>query len=252
MHKTLKSKRKNRRGYGSTSGESLNLTPPANMSFKSVLTPPIISLVLSNMAMCLASETMFSVFPLFSFTPLNSGGLGLSEAAIGTQMAVRSILQIGIMPLYATLERYFGSTIRLYRACMWLWPISVVCLPLLNSLARTAGSDSWTFNMALWIFFVIWAFSGCSWVGISVMVTDAAPSESALSSINSVSQMAIVLPQAIAPVFVTSLFAFSVNSGVAGGQLVWIILFIFTCGAAVHSMMLHEPTSDWRKAGETL
>ena len=40
--------------------------------------------------------------------------------------------------------------------------------------------------------------------------------------------MAITLPQAIAPAFVTSLFAFSIQSGIAGGNLTWIILFAFS------------------------
>lgn len=40
--------------------------------------------------------------------------------------------------------------------------------------------------------------------------------------------MAIVLPQAIAPAFVTSLFAISVQTGFAGGNLIWIFLFVLS------------------------
>ncbi|KAF8513927.1 MFS general substrate transporter [Hysterangium stoloniferum] len=254
LEETLKPKRENRHGYGSTFGESLNHTSPDNSSFKSVLTPPIISLLLSNIAMCLACEISFSIFPLFSFTPVNSGGLGLSEAAIGIQMSVRAIFHIALMPLYSTLEKLFGSTIRLYRVVMWLFPISIICLPLLNALAMIAGSESWTFNIAIWAFFVIWATCGYVWGRPQIkhiLVTDAAPSASALSTINGLSQMTTVFSQAIAPAFVTSFLAFSIKSGVAGGQLVWIILFILTCCGAVHSMTLHETTSDWRKDNYT-
>ncbi|KAF8530544.1 MFS general substrate transporter [Hysterangium stoloniferum] len=251
LEETLKPKRKNRQGYGSTSSESLDHTLPVNPPLKLVLTPPIISLLFSNLTMCLASEALFSIFPLFSFTPVNSGGLGLSEATIGIQMSIRAIVHIALMPLYSTLRKYFGTTIRLHRVIIWLWPISTICLPLLNALARIAGSESWTFNIAIWAFFVIWGIGGYSWVSISIMVTDAAPSASALSTINGLSQMGIVLSQAIAPAFVTSLFAFSIKSGIAGGQLVWIILFIFTCCGAVHSMTLHESTSDWRQDNST-
>jgi hypothetical protein len=78
--------------------------------------------------------------------------------------------------------------------------------------------------------------------------------------------MAIILPQAIAPAFVTSLFAFSIQSGIAGGNLTWIILFAFStfldlecrycditlmlfkaCAAALHGMTLKEPENAWRK-----
>lgn len=39
-----------------------------------------------------------------------------------------------------------------------------------------------------------------------------------------ISQMAIVLPQAIAPAFVTSTYAFSITSDILGGNLIWVAL----------------------------
>lgn len=37
------------------------------------MTKDIIALLLSNLVMCLSSETLFSVYPLFAFTPIQSG-----------------------------------------------------------------------------------------------------------------------------------------------------------------------------------
>lgn len=76
--------------------------------------------------------------------------------------------------------------------------------------------------------------------------------------------MAIALPQAIAPAFVTSTFAYSIKNKVAGGNFVWFLLLgISACCpsgtyghisnpfaasfAAVHSLTLKEPTHDWRE-----
>ncbi|KAF8507371.1 MFS general substrate transporter [Hysterangium stoloniferum] len=255
LEETLKSKKKTTRGYGSTSSEPPhaallvhdNISTTDKMSLRSVLNPYTISILFGCIGMCLASECLFSIFPLFSFTPITSGGLGLSEGAIGVQMAIRGIFNVGTMPFYSTLRQYFGGTVRFYRVAMCLWPVSILCMPLLNFLARSAGTESWTFNIALGFFFLVWAFGGYSWISIYIMVTDAAPSASALSTLNGISQMAIVLPQAIGPACVTSLFAFSIKSGIAGGNLVWIVMFVLTCSAAIHSMTIREPTSNWRK-----
>ncbi|KAF8590893.1 MFS general substrate transporter [Ramaria rubella] len=221
-----------------------------NSSIRSILTPSIISLMASIIAMSFASEAMFSVFPLFAFTPIASGGLGLNEAAIGTYLAVRAVLHIGMMGFYAPLERRFGSASRMYHFVMWMWPLTVLCAPLLNSMARRGGNSTWTFNLTMIVFFTIWSASSFAWTSISIMVTNAAPSAGDLSTINGLSQMASAISQAIAPALVTSLFAIFIRGDLVGGNILWILLFTFTCVAALHSMTLHEPTFDWRNENE--
>lgn len=128
-----------------------------------------------------ASETIFSVyglfchhvfrdlslreirFPLYTFTPVTSGGLGLSEAAIGIQMALRAFVHIAIMPFYSKLEHRFGGTVRFYRITMWAWPVVVVYMPFLNLLARLYGSYSWPVNVSLVIFYFLWGLCCYAW-----------------------------------------------------------------------------------------
>jgi len=86
---------------------------------------------------------------------------------------------------------------------------------------------------------------------MGMMANDVSPSASALAAINGVIQLSIVLPQAIAPAFATSLFAYSIKNDIAGGNLVWIIFFVLTCTASVHSLFLREPTYDWRTGSDS-
>ena len=133
---------------------------------------------------------------------------------------------------------------------------------------------------------------------MGMMANDACPSASALAAVNGeqnstyvcspifrpdlyflwgvvgVIQVSTVLPQAIAPAFATSLFAYSIKSDLAGGNLVWVIcvaisiyysphplrlspLMSFSCGpsiacsGAIHSLFLNEPTADWRMERDT-
>jgi len=87
----------------------------------------------------------------------------MSEATIGTQMAIRSFLQLGIIPFYSSVAQFYGSTIQLHQHFTWLWALSVLYLPLLNALARINGSDNWIMMAAFFVFSFIWSLSGFTW-----------------------------------------------------------------------------------------
>ena len=120
-------------------------------------------------------------------------------------MAIRAVLHISIAALYAPVERYFGSTVRFYRVIMWGWPLTILCAPLLNMMARRGEEGTWPFNIALFIFYFLWAISGFTYsecmsphqvfhhshfdfsnllAAMSIMVTETAPSPGALATIN--------------------------------------------------------------------
>ncbi|KAB5591431.1 zinc induced facilitator 1 protein [Ceratobasidium theobromae] len=201
VEETLPSKVKARRKskqptYGSTSpttlesaapllndGELETNKPVQKPTWRTVMTPSIVSLVLNNACMCIASEMLFSLYPLFAFTPITSGGLGMSEAEIGTQMSVRAVVHVGIMLFYAPINRKLGTT-RLYQVTMAFWAIVVLGFPFLHWAASRTGIKSVVFNAAQLVFFFTWSICGFAWVCMGSMVTDASPSAEALSLIN--------------------------------------------------------------------
>ncbi|KAF9518497.1 hypothetical protein BS47DRAFT_1388906 [Hydnum rufescens UP504] len=228
-------------------------------SLRSVLTKGVVSLMVSNFIMCFSSELMFSVFTLFAFTPIKSGGLGFSEAQIGARMSLRGVMGVATMLLFTPIHKFIGrsSAVRLHQYAMAIWPLSVLPFPLLNLLARREGGPSgWLFELTFFCFVLLWCFAGFTRTCIFMMTADASPTASGLARINGMIQMSSLLPQAIAPAFGTSLFAFSIKSGIANGYLLYIFFFIFTSVGAVHSLTLTEPTTDWRegtqKASEDL
>jgi len=79
------------------------------------------------------------------------------------------------------------------------------------------------------------------------MINNVASSPQALATLNGISQMGIVLPQAIAPACATALFAVSIRSPVLDGNGIWALLFIFASLAAFHSCTLRETEDDWRE-----
>lgn len=109
-------------------------------------------------------------FPLFLFTPVSSGGMGLDETAIGFQMSGRAFIHIGMLFLYSNFERRFGSTVRFYRVIMSAWPAVVCCMPALNMLARAVGPHSLVTNLAMFAFFILLGFSSFSWSGYKCFI----------------------------------------------------------------------------------
>lgn len=103
-------------------------------------------------------------YPLFAFTPIASGGLGLSAPQIGAHMAIRSALTIVILFFYQPLSKLLGS-LHMYQVSMALWPLNVILLPILNLMARTdaAGVGTWPFNAVLLILFILWGIAGLVW-----------------------------------------------------------------------------------------
>lgn len=175
-------------------------------------------------------------------------------------MAARSFACILMMMcLFAPLQNRIGTR-RTYQVSMLAWPLTILFFPILNLLKRWEASEL-VMNIALCTFFVVWGLAHISWrkpfghfirwniltlINSGFFSVDqrcyavcrctsgneckrkAAPISIFplfTNLLQGISQMAIVLPQAIAPAFVTSLFAWSITSHILGGYLIWIILF---------------------------
>ncbi|KEP50482.1 MFS transporter [Rhizoctonia solani 123E] len=296
IEETLASKRKQRRkinkrvqSYGSTNSsvsststlvapqeqtvyaceptdiECVKKTTKPQSSWRSVLTPAVLSLLVNNALMCFSSEMIFSVFPLFAYTPVSSGnqtsylafqtvliflsgGLGMSEANIGAAMAIRSLVQVVLMLGYSQVIRKMG-TLRVYKLAMAFWVVVILYFPLLNWIARTPslGTESSIFQASLLGFYVMWSIGGFCWTSSASLVNNAAPSAEALSLTTGISQMTLVLPQAVSPALGNSLFAASVHQNLLGGHLIWIVMLAMTIAGWFHSLSLTNPTHDWRE-----
>jgi len=226
-------------------------TKPDTVPLKSVLTRDVVGILISTFGMCFLNEILFSVYPLYGYTPIRSGGLGINEMQIGVQMSTRAVLHIISFTGFEPLRRRLG-TVRMYQCSMSLVPLAAVFFPFINFLARQLGTaDAWPVRVAIFAYFCLWGFCGFAWTCVSIMITDACPSPAAIAAINGLSQMALVFPQAIAPAAGTSFFAYSVKSGIAGGNLIWVVYFLLGCVVAIHSLTLQEPTSDWRLDKDT-
>ena len=105
-------------------------------------------------------------YPLFAFTPIMSGGLGLSEGEIGMQMGVRSAFNMLALIAY-TFVSSKTNPMKVVKYTMALWPFTYSFIPLLNVMARSrpekAGVGSPALHIVLFVFFVFWSFGAVTW-----------------------------------------------------------------------------------------
>lgn len=156
--------------YNGSSGSS---TPaqeqPPNPTVFSLLTWPLASLLLSTVAMVLMTEMFFAVYPLFAFTPIELGGLGLSEAQIGFHMSLRSVLSLLAILAFSRLSNRFGK-LNIYRFSIFAWLPTILLFPLLNRIARAGGEDSILWFVVLFLSWTAWSATGWGWGELFIFV----------------------------------------------------------------------------------
>ncbi|KAF8323817.1 MFS general substrate transporter, partial [Clavulina sp. PMI_390] len=206
----------------------------------------VLALVVSNFCMCLTSELLFNVYPLFAYTDVKHGGLGFNEAQIGLHLSARAMIHLIAIALFNPMYRWIGrdSAVRIYQFAMTLWPFVVCFYPFMNYVARKCvdgGESGLLFYVTAGLWFLLWRCIG-------MLATDVSPSASALAGINGIIQMSLTLPQVITPAFSNSLFAYSIeHEELFGGHLVWVVFFVIACFSTMHAFTLDEPTEDWRE-----
>jgi MFS family permease len=154
---------------GEEAGETSPLLPPADdkvpepsPSVWSVLNLPLVSLFISQVLFCLIVEAFFAVFPLYSFTPVELGGLGLSEAQIGVQMACRAVIFLSLLSLYPRIEARIG-VLRSYQIAFLSWPCTIMIIPFLNVIARRGGEGSFLWYFTLVLTMISWSINSLGW-----------------------------------------------------------------------------------------
>ncbi|KAG8847042.1 hypothetical protein FRB96_001692 [Tulasnella sp. 330] len=225
------------KGYGTTVSATLqtkfvdegNNSPPSAIKLLSIRQVQLVVTV--GFFLSFSSTAWETVFILFAYTPISFGGLERNPAQIGTLLSSTGLLGIFVALVgFPTLQNRFG-TMPLYRACMALWIAVYILFPITSVPARWTLLDKGHDPSAL----------GLVWTGVililgtgrlasmgfpanMIMVKAAAPNKQSLGATFGLSQSVACIARAAGPAFVSSLFAFSVNRQVLGGQLVWLVM----------------------------
>jgi hypothetical protein len=145
-----------------TSRSSAPRKAPPKPTVLSLLHWPLASLLISVFAMVLMTEVFFAIYPLFAFTSVELGGLGLSEAQIGFHMSVRSFLALATMLPFRTFTNRFGK-LNVYRFSIFAWIPTILLFPFLNRIARAGGEEGALWYVILFTMWTFWSTTGWGW-----------------------------------------------------------------------------------------
>ncbi|EGG11782.1 uncharacterized protein MELLADRAFT_90794 [Melampsora larici-populina 98AG31] len=210
-------------------------TPIGPPSLRDLFTPTVLTVLLSFLFLALQNSAYATLVPLFSYTRLEDGGLGLSMNQIGTALSTNGFVavafQMGVFPM---LQRRLG-TLRLFRSVLLFVPLSFILLPVVRWLTLRSievNGPSSGKSVAIWGLICVLAIkslTGMGMVCISLLLNAAAPSKSSFGALNGLGQSCSALARTVGPASAGALFAISINKHYLGGNLIWVVA-IFVCG----------------------
>ncbi|KAG9006934.1 hypothetical protein FRB94_014769 [Tulasnella sp. JGI-2019a] len=219
--------------YGSAAGR----TQPTKPEVHSV--PSIISLLADlrirraitvDFFLSFSAIAWETVFVLFAYTPVALGGLEQSPAQIAFFLSTVGVFgMLWSLLAFPPLHHRFG-TLPLYRACMLLWPtvFALFCsTSLLNRLAiQEAGRAA---HALKWVGVTLILFTGrvalMAYAVHMIVLKASAPNKQSLGATFGLSLAVSCGARAAGQPFVSSLFAYSIDRQVLGGQFVWLVMF---------------------------
>ncbi|KAJ6553629.1 MFS general substrate transporter [Mycena vulgaris] len=235
-----------RRPKSNSPAETDPLLPAAPPELSAAPPPPIRDLFIRPVLIAVANQGLLSfchsahdaLLPLFFATPISLGGLGLKPYDIGLILGICGICNAFVQIfLGGRIIRRFGPR-RMCIAAFCAICAQFAMYPLLGLLVRRAGRVDAAVRVAL-----ACQLSGTlvvyfAYTTTYIFIMDAAPGPASLGGLNGLTQMVGTLLRSLAPSFASSLFALSAEHHIAGGNMVYIVLFAAALGAVRCSMLL--------------
>lgn len=147
---------------GSGTTEDEHEAPPKPPSIRELLTPRIFVVLLSYCLLSFMSMSIAILLPLFAYTPVKNGGLGVTPRTIGAFMSGQAIcIALASSVGFPVLQKWLG-TIPTYRIMLWSNPLAVIMLPLASRAAQDNKSSALVlFGFALLFLACVYPLTRC-------------------------------------------------------------------------------------------
>ncbi|KAK0204477.1 major facilitator superfamily multidrug-resistance, DHA1 sub-family [Desarmillaria ectypa] len=185
--------------------------------------------VLMNYTFISFVETAYdALIPLMYSTSIPVGGLGFSPFQIGQILSVWGLTNAIVQTVFAgRLLRMFGAR-RMFIVSIGFMFVAMLAFSFESYFARLAGRVDEKVIALLLIQLTCNLMIFVAFAAIHVLVVQSATSRAALGSTNGVAQMAGSGIRGFAPYFASSMFSISLESQLAGGFLVYIVILVLT------------------------
>ncbi|KAN0136115.1 major facilitator superfamily [Lactarius tabidus] len=216
------------------------------LPLRSLIKRPAVLVSVANYGMIgLLDVIAFALIPLVWSTSVEYGGLGMSPASIGLWMAGYGLMN-GIFQFVAfpPLVRRFGPRRVFITSILCFFPVYVL-FPFQNSALRhSSGSMNPTAALLIILQLTITAFSTMGFGCVFMYISSAAPNRRSLGATNGIAQMMASIQRTIGPAASASLFAFSLENNVLGGNFVYVVLLVIALAGL--SVAVQLPENTWK------
>ncbi|KAH9963061.1 major facilitator superfamily domain-containing protein [Russula compacta] len=215
-------------------------------SLRSLLTRPVVISV-ANYGLIGLLEMMAGVLiPLVWSTPVELGGLSMTPASIGVWMAgygfLNGLYQFVIFPLI--IDR-FGPR-RVFIVSIASFAPMYLLLFFENMTLRYAGRAGSATIVLIVLQLSSMAIADMGFGSVFMYVSSSAPSRRSLGATNGLAQTMVSIQRTVAPAAAASLFAFSLNSNILGGNFTYVVLSALVCVGLCIAVQL--PKNTWKPA----
>lgn len=235
---------KSRSFYGSTDtplpADDPKDDPPA---LRELLTFPVVISIANYVALAFIEIMELSLLPLFLAMPLSIGGLNLAPDKIGYILGSYGVATGAFQALFfARITRRFGVRAVFITGMAAFVPMTLA-YPIASALAKTAGGVTPAVWMLVGSIVLMLCVMDLAYGTIFMFVTASVPNQNALGATNGVAQTFVSISRAIGPAAATSMYSFSLEHNILGGNAVYVLLLVLS----VISLRLasYLPPNNW-------
>ncbi|KAJ2875904.1 hypothetical protein H4R27_006382 [Coemansia aciculifera] len=250
---------------GSTEGTPLlaqsaavSVAPVKQSSMKSLLTPLVIRVMVTNAIMCFAYNMCDQLYPIFAATDPRDGGLGLDPRSIGLSLGIEGIVVVYLqLVVYPRLERKFGVLYCYRRGLSFAIPY-LVSMPFLSIIAAhlktSASSLSMTYEyIGMWVILMSLmtmriTSNVMAYTSINMMITNMAPTRADLGFMNGTQQLAMSVMRIFAPAISGILWSWSIKHSLPfpfNSHFVWMISAVLVAIVLWQSYLIPESVNKF-------
>ncbi|KAH9810163.1 major facilitator superfamily domain-containing protein [Melampsora americana] len=190
----------------------------------SLCTYPIMITMLTFIIMHLQNVAWNAVIPLYAYTEIINGGLGMSLEQIGSVLSVGGFgIIVTQLLIFPPLQRRIG-VVSVLKCTITCFTLSYLCVPFVTWSTHLESSTPGKRIAYMVMIMILRSPGSMCYVSIMMITKLLSPSAAALGTLNGMQQTCSAFAQVIGPIVGSSLFAMGISSGVLGGNLVWIVL----------------------------
>jgi len=215
------------------------------LPLRALLTRPVVISVANYGMLGLLDMIGGALIPLVWSTSVELGGLSMSPASMGLWMTVHGFMN-GIFQYFAfpPIVRRFGPRRVIIASILCFIPVYML-LPFENLALRNSSRGV---NPTVVLLIVLQLSATClsimGYGSVFMYISSAPPNNRSLGATNGIAQTVVSIQRAIGPAAATSLFAFSLDKNILGGNFAYVVaLATVWIGMAVAVQL---PEKTWK------